>query len=120
MSTIAINDDIAVQAQAILEKLGLDLTTAVNAFLHQTVNHRGVSFVLPSDAPKKETSDDPWPLIIPYENVTPYTEEQIRAMQEYEARTGEKAVRPPFQFDCLKDLIEIADDFDEPLEDMKE
>ena len=130
MLTITIDTDkgIGAQAQAIFEKLGLDVKTAFNLFLHQTVNRRGIPFTLTleqeaiPDAPKKETSDEPWndfPLIIPL-GEPDYTEEQIRAMQEYEARTGLKAVRPPPQYGSCKGLIHVPDDFDDPIEEMKE
>jgi len=115
MSTITIDVDseIVTQAQAIIEKLGLDMATAIRLFLNQTVNHRGISFTLPSDEPREV------PPVLPRK--TPkYTEDQIRAMQEYEARTGKKAVRPPPQLGCLKGMIHMSDDFDEPLEDFKE
>ncbi|MDR1728944.1 MAG: type II toxin-antitoxin system RelB/DinJ family antitoxin [Acidobacteriota bacterium] len=50
MSTVSINirteSDIKAQAQQIFETLGLDMTTAINLFLRQTVRERDLPFVL--------------------------------------------------------------------------
>jgi len=128
--TIDVNSEIAIQAQAVLEKLDLDLATVVNLVLQQIVTRREIPFAAALDAvrkeitvaPEKDISDDPWgdiPLVIPL-GEPDYTEEQILAMQEFEARTGEKALRPPIQFGCWKGLIHVPDDFNEPLDIFKE
>jgi DNA-damage-inducible protein J len=50
MSTTNINirtdSNIKLQAQQIFESLGLDMTTAINLFLRQTVRERDLPFVL--------------------------------------------------------------------------
>jgi DNA-damage-inducible protein J len=50
MSTANINirtdSDIKSQAQQIFETLGLDMTTAINLFLRQTVRERDLPFIL--------------------------------------------------------------------------
>jgi DNA-damage-inducible protein J len=89
MATINIRTDSEIkrQAQQIFESLGLDMTTAINLFLRQTVRQQDMPFVLTM---------------------------QVKAQNE------PKHPRHPLQYDCLKGQIQMADDFDAPLEDFKE
>jgi len=73
------------RAQQIFKALGLDMTSAVNLFLRQTVSMDGLPFV-----PAAKT-DQP-----------------------------SKPARLPFGRGCMKGKMWMADDFDAPLEDMKE
>jgi DNA-damage-inducible protein J len=82
---------IKAQAQQIYESIGLDLSTAVNLFLKQTVRVNNLPFVvgtayIPAGEPQSPTP---------------------------------QARRKP-QYGCAKDKIWIAGDFDEPLNDFKE
>ena len=83
--------ELKAQAQRIFESIGLDLSTAVNLFLKQTVRANNLPFVVGAmyacpDEPQTELP-------------------QIR--------------RKPM-YGCAKDKIWIADDFDAPLDDFKE
>ena len=42
--TIRTDSDIKSQAQRLFAKLGLDMSTAINLFLRQVVNHQGIPF----------------------------------------------------------------------------
>ena len=79
------------QAQRIFESIGLDLSTAVNLFLKQTVRANNLPFVVGAMYVRP---DEPQ-AILP------------------------QARRKPM-YGCAKDRILISDDFDAPLEDFKE
>ena len=83
--------ELKAQAQRIFESIGLDLSTAVNLFLRQTVRANNLPFVVGA---MYVCPDEP-------QAVLP----QIR--------------RKPM-YGCAKDKIWIADDFDAPLDDFKE
>jgi hypothetical protein len=91
MSTTSISiktdSEIKAGAQRIFKALGLDMTSAVNLFLRQTVSMKGLPFTPP---PAK--TDQP----------------------------GKPTGGLPFGRGCMKGKMWIADDFDAPLEDMKE
>ena len=79
------------QAQRIYESIGLDLSTAVNLFLKQTVKVNNL------------------PFIVGVANVRP--DEPQAVLQQ---------VRRKPIYGCAKDKIWIANDFDAPLDDFKE
>jgi len=79
------------QAQRIYESIGLDLSTAVNLFLKQTVKVNNLPFIVGATNLRP---DEPQ-AILP----------QVR--------------RKPM-YGCSKDKIWIANDFDAPLDDFKE
>ena len=83
MDTISIklNRELATKAMPVLSHYGIDIETALNAYLLQVVL-------------------DVKPLLLQSENV--------------------KQVRPPMQFDCLKGILNIDDDFSDVLVDFKE
>jgi DNA-damage-inducible protein J len=57
MATTNINirtdSELKAKAQAVLETVGLDMTTAINVYLHQIVYKKGIPFEISS--PKKKT-----------------------------------------------------------------
>jgi DNA-damage-inducible protein J len=73
------------RAQQIFSTLGLDMTTAVNLFLRQTVRMNDIPFVLTT----KTTQSNP-------------------------------VDKLPFGRGCMKGKIQMAEDFDAPLEDFEE
>ena len=79
------------QAQQIFESIGLDLSTAVNLFLKQTVRANNLPFVVGAMYISPDEPQSPQP--------------QVRRKPVY---------------GCAKDKIWIADDFDAPLDDFKE
>jgi DNA-damage-inducible protein J len=82
---INIRTDIEIKskAQDIFASLGLDMTTAINLFLRQTVRQNDIPFVITTNvAPVKRTRAE--------------------------------------MFGCLRGEYKIADDFDAPLDDLKE
>ena len=51
------------EAQELFEKLGLNLSTAVNIFLHQSVREQGIPFYISMEEPNAETRkaiEDTW------------------------------------------------------------
>jgi hypothetical protein len=74
MDTISVNlnRELATKARPVLKRYGIDIETALNAYLLQVIS-----------------------------DVNPLSQESEKA--EY--------VRPAFQFGCMKDVLEIDDDF---------
>lgn len=54
-TNIRIDDEVKKKAVAIFADLGMDMTTAVNIFLRQTIRHNGLPFELKLDTPNEET-----------------------------------------------------------------
>ena len=52
---IRMDKEVKEQAQKIFAQLGMDMTTAVNVFLRQTIRHNGFPFELKIDTPNEET-----------------------------------------------------------------
>ena len=82
---IRTDSEIKAKAQEIFTTLGLDMTTAVNLFLRQTVRINDIPFVLTTGETQRKR-----PLGLPYSR------------------------------GCMKGKMWMADDFDDPLEDMGE
>ena len=83
--------NVKAQAQKIFESIGLDLSTAVNLFLKQTVRVNNLPFTIGAVSVRQDEQD--------------FSAPQIR--------------RKPM-YGCAKDKIWIADDFDAPMDDFKE
>jgi DNA-damage-inducible protein J len=83
--------ELKVQAQQIFESIGLDLSTAVNLFLKQTVRANNLPFIVGTTYVRPDKQNAALP--------------QTR--------------RKPM-YGYAKDKIWIADDFDAPLDDFKE
>jgi DNA-damage-inducible protein J len=83
--------DLKAQAQQIFESIGLDLSTAVNLFLKQTVRANNLPFIVGT---MYVCPDEP--------------------------QTALPQVRRKPMYGCAKDKIWIADDFDAPLDDFRE
>ena len=90
---IRTDSEIKAKAQEIFAALGLDMTTAVNLFLRQTVRMNDIPFVLTT---------------------------RLGAQPENVSKIQKKAVRPPFEYGSMSGKIWMADDFDAPLDDFKE
>lgn len=54
-ANISIDADIKKQAQELLAELGLDLSTAVNIFLRQTLREQSIPFEITKNVPNDET-----------------------------------------------------------------
>lgn len=52
---IRMDKEVKEQAQQIFAQLGMDMTTAVNVFLRQTIRYNGFPFELRLDTPNAET-----------------------------------------------------------------
>jgi DNA-damage-inducible protein J len=50
---IRVDNEIKVKAQDVFAALGLDMTTAINIFLHQAIRQQGIPFPLSAEPPKK-------------------------------------------------------------------
>ena len=94
MATTNINirtdSEIKAQAQAIFASLGLDMTTAVNLFLRQTVRQNDLPFVL-STLPQNQNK-----------------------LVQAQAASREK------MFGLLRGHYDLSADFDAPLDDFKD
>lgn len=54
-TTISLDADVKAAAQALLADFGLDLSTAVNLFLRQTIYQQAIPFEIRRDLPNAET-----------------------------------------------------------------
>lgn len=54
-TTITIDSDIKAQAQELLADFGLDLSTAINIFLRQTVRENAIPFNISREVPNADT-----------------------------------------------------------------
>ncbi len=54
-TTITIDSNIKAQAQELLADFGLDLSTAINIFLRQTVRENAIPFEITRNVPNEET-----------------------------------------------------------------
>ena len=54
-ATITIDSNIKAQAQELLADFGLDLSTAINIFLRQTVRENAIPFEITRNVPNEET-----------------------------------------------------------------
>jgi DNA-damage-inducible protein J len=97
MEMVSINiqasNDLIEKAEAVCRALGLEISTAVNMFLHQVVNHRGIPFEVKAAEPL-------------------YTPEEGYIVPPDPTKR--------FEFGSLKGKIFVPDDFCEPLEDLME
>ena len=53
--TIRMNSDVKQQAQQLFAELGMDMTTAINVFLRQAIQHRGLPFDVTLHTPNEVT-----------------------------------------------------------------
>ncbi|MFI3202616.1 MAG: type II toxin-antitoxin system RelB/DinJ family antitoxin [Eubacteriales bacterium] len=56
-TNIRVEDEVKRKAVAIFSDLGIDMTTAVNMFLRQTIRHNGLPFDVKLDSPNEDTLD---------------------------------------------------------------
>ncbi len=54
--SIRVNDNLKEQAQALFKSWGLDMSTAVNIFLSQTVREQRIPFIIGDGIPNAETA----------------------------------------------------------------
>lgn len=54
-TTITIDSNIKAQAQELLADFGLDLSTAINIFLRQTVRENAIPFTISREVPNSDT-----------------------------------------------------------------
>lgn len=54
-TTITIDSDIKAQAQELLADFGLDLSTAINIFLRQTIRENAIPFSISREVPNSDT-----------------------------------------------------------------
>ena len=55
--SIRIDSDVKAKAQALFSALGIDMTTAINIFLRQAIQHQGIPFNVTLTKPNQETLD---------------------------------------------------------------
>ena len=54
-TNISIDADIKKQAQELFAELGMDLSTAINIFIRQSLRQRSIPFEITADVPNEET-----------------------------------------------------------------
>jgi len=54
-TSISLDADVKTQAQALFADLGLDLSTAINIFLRQSIRENCIPFTIQRDVPNEET-----------------------------------------------------------------
>ncbi len=54
-TNISIDADVKKQAQELFAQLGMDLSTAINIFLHQSIRTKSIPFVITAEVPNDET-----------------------------------------------------------------
>ncbi len=50
---IRVDNEVKTRAQEVFSSLGLDMTTAINAFLRQSIRQNGLPFSLSNEPPRK-------------------------------------------------------------------
>ena len=56
-TNISIDADIKKQAQELFAELGMDLSTAINIFIRQSIRQHSIPFEITADIPNKETRE---------------------------------------------------------------
>jgi len=111
MSTANINirtdSETKARAQHIFSTLGLDMSTAINIFLRQTVRMNDMPFVLTTQA-------------IQPGNAAKTPNSSISPTLESGSIESNPAGKLPYGRGCMKGKMWMADDFDAPLEDFKD
>lgn len=54
-TSISIDDDVKAQAQALFADFGLDLSTAINIFLRQSIRENCIPFTIQREVPNADT-----------------------------------------------------------------
>lgn len=54
-TSISIDADVKVQAQELFADFGLDLSTAINIFLRQSIRENGIPFAIQREVPNADT-----------------------------------------------------------------
>ena len=54
-TNVSIDADIKKQAQELFAELGMDLSTAINIFIRQSLSQRSIPFEITADVPNEET-----------------------------------------------------------------
>lgn len=54
-ANISIDSDIKIKAQKLFSELGMDLSTAINIFLHQAIRENAMPFAISANVPNKVT-----------------------------------------------------------------
>ncbi|MEE1262666.1 type II toxin-antitoxin system RelB/DinJ family antitoxin [Ruminococcus sp.] len=54
-TNVSIDADIKKQAQELFAELGMDLSTAINIFIRQSLRQRSIPFEITADVPNEET-----------------------------------------------------------------
>lgn len=54
-TSISLDADVKAKAQALFAELGMDLSTAINVFLRQSIRENSIPFVIQRDVPNADT-----------------------------------------------------------------
>jgi DNA-damage-inducible protein J len=123
---IRTDSELETKAQSVLEDLGIDMSTAFNAFLTQVVNEKALPFKT-MEVWKSDDFNAPMELVD--SEFVEYANKVLKSIggkvwMPYDIdETQEKSARPVRRmpkFGCMKGEIWMAEDFDAPLEEFKE
>jgi DNA-damage-inducible protein J len=112
---ISVDSEIKDRAQEVFTSLGLDMSTAINNFLKQTIQQHGIPFDLPAKPEGKMPQLSGW-------------ESKMERADDFDAPldcTIDPIIIQPNpsiipQLGCMKGKIWMADDFDAPMEEFEE
>jgi len=139
---ISVDSEIEAQAHEVFASLGLDMTTAINIFLEQTVRQHRMPLDASTEPAKKvpqlggregkiEVADDYPPLPAGSIKANPRIIPQlgcmkgkIRMADDFDAPLPPGTIEPDptkvLRLGCMEGKIWMADDFDAPLEEFEE
>jgi len=109
---IDVDSEIKDQAQEVFTSLGLDMSTAINNFLKQTIQQHGIPFAVTAEPTEKMPQLGGW------EGKTHRTDNLRTATIDPVIIKPNPSIIP--QLGCMKGKIWMADDFDAPMEEFEE
>ncbi len=53
--TVRVDDNVKKEATNVFRNVGIDMSTAINVYLHQVILHNGIPFSVTAEVPNRET-----------------------------------------------------------------
>lgn len=53
--TVRVDDNVKKEAMNVFRNVGIDMSTAINVYLHQVILHNGIPFSVIAEVPNRET-----------------------------------------------------------------
>ena len=108
---INVDSEIKDRAQEVFTSLGLDMSTAVNIFLRQSIQQHGIPFAVTAEPAHKV------PQLGGQEGKNKIAEDCYPPLPPGTIKANPKIIP---QLGCMKGKIWMADDFDAPMEEFEE